>query len=118
MNKISLQDYEGLHYDKEKLREACKLPVPEGHLVSLFGLGFLCVLMGRIIDPPTQKCTWRREEGSTHDRGAPGEDLYEPKEMGMVKGNGEAGCSDMCALGLHTSVVSAVRSAEGSHRNI
>ncbi|XP_054844599.1 diacylglycerol kinase iota isoform X2 [Eublepharis macularius] len=25
VNRISLQDYEGLHYDKEKLREACKL---------------------------------------------------------------------------------------------
>ncbi|XP_077637147.1 diacylglycerol kinase iota isoform X3 [Crocuta crocuta] len=25
VNKISLQDYEGFHYDKEKLREACKL---------------------------------------------------------------------------------------------
>uniref|UniRef100_A0A8C8RDF4 Diacylglycerol kinase n=1 Tax=Pelusios castaneus TaxID=367368 RepID=A0A8C8RDF4_9SAUR len=24
VNRISLQDYEGLHYDKEKLREACK----------------------------------------------------------------------------------------------
>lgn len=28
VNKISLQDYEGFHYDKEKLREACKLEVP------------------------------------------------------------------------------------------
>lgn len=25
VNKINLQEYEGLHYDKEKLREACKL---------------------------------------------------------------------------------------------
>lgn len=24
MNRINLQEYEGLHYDKEKLREACK----------------------------------------------------------------------------------------------
>ena len=86
MNKISLQDYEGLHYDKEKLREACKLPVPEGHLVSLSGLGFLCVWMGRIIGPPVRNCSWRREEGSASDRGAPGADLYEPKEMGTVKG--------------------------------
>uniref|UniRef100_A0A8C4M5W5 Diacylglycerol kinase n=1 Tax=Equus asinus asinus TaxID=83772 RepID=A0A8C4M5W5_EQUAS len=29
VNKIGLQDYEGFHYDKEKLREACKLKVGE-----------------------------------------------------------------------------------------
>lgn len=43
MNKISLQDYEGFHYDKEKLREACKWEVPDGfHVITgfliLFGL--------------------------------------------------------------------------------
>lgn len=64
----------------------------------------------------SENCSWRREEGSARDRGAPGDALYEPKEMGTVKGKGRAGCSDMSALGLHTSVVLALsktRSAEG-----
>lgn len=35
VNRISLQDYEGLHYDKEKLREVCKF--------FFFKWGFYCL---------------------------------------------------------------------------
>uniref|UniRef100_A0A8D0CDK8 Diacylglycerol kinase n=1 Tax=Salvator merianae TaxID=96440 RepID=A0A8D0CDK8_SALMN len=40
VNRISLQDYEGLHYDKEKLREACKL---------LFGVRYHTIPLGIIV---------------------------------------------------------------------
>nr|XP_039328735.1 diacylglycerol kinase iota isoform X4 [Saimiri boliviensis boliviensis] len=50
VNKIGLQDYEGFHYDKEKLREACNysdwLRTIAGELVQSFGaipLGILVV---------------------------------------------------------------------------
>uniref|UniRef100_A0A674KAW0 Diacylglycerol kinase n=1 Tax=Terrapene triunguis TaxID=2587831 RepID=A0A674KAW0_9SAUR len=40
VNRISLQDYEGLHYDKEKLREACKDWV---RLYSAIPLGIIVI---------------------------------------------------------------------------
>uniref|UniRef100_A0A452S494 Diacylglycerol kinase n=1 Tax=Ursus americanus TaxID=9643 RepID=A0A452S494_URSAM len=42
VNKISLQDYEGFHYDKEKLREACKSTVAGKNLFTI-PLGILVV---------------------------------------------------------------------------
>uniref|UniRef100_A0A2K6FKV2 Diacylglycerol kinase n=1 Tax=Propithecus coquereli TaxID=379532 RepID=A0A2K6FKV2_PROCO len=43
VNKISLQDYEGFHYDKEKLREACKLEIFLLPSPSAIPLGILVV---------------------------------------------------------------------------
>uniref|UniRef100_A0A8C5F2A1 Diacylglycerol kinase n=1 Tax=Gopherus evgoodei TaxID=1825980 RepID=A0A8C5F2A1_9SAUR len=45
VNRISLQDYEGLHYDKEKLREACKSILIKGFflLSSAIPLGIIVI---------------------------------------------------------------------------
>uniref|UniRef100_A0A8C0G0X3 Diacylglycerol kinase n=1 Tax=Chelonoidis abingdonii TaxID=106734 RepID=A0A8C0G0X3_CHEAB len=45
VNRISLQDYEGLHYDKEKLREACKSILIKGFflLPSAIPLGIIVI---------------------------------------------------------------------------
>lgn len=72
MNKISLQDYEGLHYDKEKLREACKLPVPKG--LRLYSLSSSWV--GRFIRPHVQECGWRREGRCVITMGVSGDDTW------------------------------------------
>uniref|UniRef100_A0A452IJC5 Diacylglycerol kinase n=1 Tax=Gopherus agassizii TaxID=38772 RepID=A0A452IJC5_9SAUR len=45
VNRVSLQDYEGLHYDKEKLREACKSILIKGFflLSSAIPLGIIVI---------------------------------------------------------------------------
>lgn len=103
MNKISLQDYEGLHYDKEKLREACKLPAPKG--LRLYSLSSSWV--DRFIRPHMSKNVFG--EGK-RDVSLPWELLvmiHGPQKMETVKKNGEARHSDTCALGLGTTLGSA-----------
>uniref|UniRef100_A0A8C6JMZ8 Diacylglycerol kinase n=1 Tax=Melopsittacus undulatus TaxID=13146 RepID=A0A8C6JMZ8_MELUD len=45
VNRINLQEYEGLHYDKEKLREACKLWLKS----FLFAFDFPAIPLGIIV---------------------------------------------------------------------
>uniref|UniRef100_A0A663EK51 Diacylglycerol kinase n=1 Tax=Aquila chrysaetos chrysaetos TaxID=223781 RepID=A0A663EK51_AQUCH len=45
VNRINLQEYEGLHYDKEKLREACKLQLTR----FFFGFDFPAIPLGIIV---------------------------------------------------------------------
>uniref|UniRef100_A0A8D0KZ35 Diacylglycerol kinase n=1 Tax=Strix occidentalis caurina TaxID=311401 RepID=A0A8D0KZ35_STROC len=45
VNRINLQEYEGLHYDKEKLREACKIPLKR----FFFGFDFPAIPLGIIV---------------------------------------------------------------------